>query len=84
MATPDHPITLSPQEIETLSHKLSDFRHNVNNYLSLIVAASDLIRRRPEAAGRFADALADPPQKIAQELQAFSDSLQQLLEITPR
>ena len=82
MGVPNHPVTLTPEQILELARKLADLRHNVNNHLSLIVAATELMRRRPEAAARFVECLADPPNKIAAEVKAFSDQLEKALQIT--
>lgn len=46
MALPGEPITLSVKELEQLNRKLSDMRHDINNHLSLMVAALELIRYR--------------------------------------
>ena len=81
MLAPDHPITLSPEQIADLSARMSDLRHNINNSLSLIMAATELIRCRPDQAARFLNSLVDPPQQITQELTRFSNLLETLLEI---
>jgi hypothetical protein len=83
MPAPTHPVTLTSEQIQELMLKLADLRHNVNNYLSLITAAAELIRRRPDQALRLADSLADAPAKIAREVRFFSDQLEKALEITP-
>ena len=44
MALPSEPVTFSPGELQELNRKLSDMRHDINNHLSLIVAALELIR----------------------------------------
>jgi hypothetical protein len=44
MALPTGPVTLKVEELDQLNRKLSDMRHDVNNHLSLIVAALELIR----------------------------------------
>ncbi len=82
MGIPNHPVTLTPEEITELNVKLADMRHNVNNYLSLMVAAVELMRRKPDLALRFVDALAEPPQKITDEVKRFSNELEKVLQIT--
>jgi hypothetical protein len=81
MSAQSHSISLSPEQVKALAVKLADLRHNVNNQLSLIVAATELMRRRPEAAARFVDSLADQPGKIAREIKAFSDDLERVLQV---
>jgi hypothetical protein len=82
MAAPSNPVTLTPEQIAEISRKLGDLRHNVNNQLSRIVAATELIRRRPESLERYSTSLSEPPQKITDELKSFSQEFEQLLQIT--
>jgi len=46
MAFPTEPVTLTVGEVQELNRKLSDMRHDINNHLSLMVAALELIRYR--------------------------------------
>jgi len=46
MAFPTEPVTLTVGELQELNRKLSDMRHDINNHLSLMVAALELIRYR--------------------------------------
>lgn len=82
MGLPDQPVTILPGQIAELNQKLSNLRHNVNNHLSLIVAAAELIRRKPEIAPRLIDSLVEQPQKIINELKLFSAELEGALGIT--
>ena len=82
MAAPDHPVTPTPEQIAELHSKLADLRHNVNNYLALIIAGAELVRRKPESATRFLDSFSEPPHKIAEEVKAFSKYLEGLVNIT--
>src|SRR5207247_7576978 len=62
-AQPDHPgfpmglprqtVPLSPEQVAELSRNLSDLRHNINNHLALMVAALELIRRKPAMVERM-------------------------------
>jgi hypothetical protein len=80
---PAHPVTLTPEQVEALSIKLADLRHSINNHLSLIVAAVELIQRKPEMAVRLAASVLAQPEKISQEIRLFSQDLQKALEIGP-
>ena len=51
MPLPNEPVTLSVEQIRELNSKLADLRHNLNNSLSLMTAAAELIKRHPENAG---------------------------------
>jgi hypothetical protein len=76
-------ITLAPEQIQDLAGKLSTLRHNVNNHLALIVAATELMRRKPDQAARFVGALFDPPERITKEIQTFTHQLEKILLIPP-
>ena len=82
MALPQNPVTLTPEQIGELNEKLSKTRHDVNNCLSLIVAAIELTRRKPELAARMTDTIAQQPDKIIGELRAFSAKFEQAFGIT--
>ena len=50
MGLPSEPVTLSIEQLDELNRKLSNLRHDINNHLSLIVAATELIRHKPQIA----------------------------------
>jgi hypothetical protein len=81
MRTPTEPVTLSVDQISELNRKLSDLRHDVNNKLSLIAASVELIRRRPEIAGRLLDSIDQQPKIIAEILTEFSAQVEAMLHI---
>jgi esterase/lipase len=78
------PVGLSAEEVEALTRKLADMRHNVNNYLSLITAATEIVRRKPEVAERMMKTVGDQPQKIIAEMRRFSDDLNRALGVTEK
>ena len=82
MGLPANPVTLAPSEVEALNKKLSEARHNVNNSLSLIVAAVELIKLRPDMAARMLETLGKQPDKIVEEIRAFSNEFEKSLQIT--
>jgi hypothetical protein len=82
MGLPDHPVTLSPSEINEIEKSLADLRHNVNNHVALIMASVELMRRRPEVSRRTLDSVASIPAKITDQLRAFSAKLEKALQIT--
>jgi len=81
MAAPDSPVTLTPEQIEALNTLLSDTRHNVNNNLSLIIAAIELIKRKPDSLERMVATIAQQPDKIMAEIRSFSDEFEKILQI---
>jgi hypothetical protein len=82
MASPTGPVTLTVHQIEELHKKLSALRHDVNNHLSLIVAAAELIKFNPESAARMCATLGDQPPKISEEISKFSAEFEKAMGIT--
>ncbi len=83
MGLPSEPVTLSPQEIADLLKQLSNARHDINNALSLISAATELIRMKPELVNKMVTTLNDQPAKITSSLQQFSLRMEQVLRTRP-
>jgi hypothetical protein len=81
MKLPSEPVTITPQQIATLNQTLSDVRHNINNYLSLITAAAEIVSRKPEMAPRMLANLVTQPQKVTDEMRRFSIEFEKLLQI---
>lgn len=82
MGFPSEPVTLPLDEVKSLNQKLSDLRHNVNNHLSLIVAATELMRHRPEMAVKMTGTISEQPNKIVEELSRFSAEFERMMGIT--
>jgi hypothetical protein len=72
MILPSQPVTLSVPEIDELNKRLSTMRHDINNHLSLMMAALELVRRKPEAMERMAGTLSEQPGKITGSITKFS------------
>jgi hypothetical protein len=82
MGLPTEPVTLTATQIAELNQKLSDMRHNVNNHLALLVAALELIRRKPDLALKMVDNMAIQPDKMNEEIQKFSGHFEKAFGIT--
>jgi len=82
MGLPTAPVTLTVQQIEELNRTLATLRHDVNNNLSLIVAAAELIKFSPEAVQRMAPTLAEQPTKISDAMNKFSAEFEKAFGIT--
>jgi len=82
MGLPKEPVTLSLEQLTELERKLSAMRHDVNGSLSLIVAAVEMIRYKPQTAERMMATLAEQPSKISALLGKFSSEFDQALGIT--
>ncbi len=72
MLLPNEPVTLTPEQIAELNSKLSKMRHDINNYLALIIAAAELIRFKPDSTERMLNTMAEQPQKITADIAKFS------------
>ena len=82
MPLPTEPVTLNAQQVAELNQKLSDMRHDINNYLSLIVAAIELIRHKPDSAQRMVTTMAEQPSRIGESLKKFSAEFEKSFGIT--
>jgi len=81
MPLPTEPATLTVGEIEELNKQLSTMRHDVNNHLSLIMAAVELVRRKPEALERMVNTLVEQPGRITEAMLKFSAHFDRTLRI---
>ena len=81
MALPETPIAVAPEQVAELNRQLSVMRHNVNNHLALVVAASELLRRKPELAPRLVENILQQPERIAAEIRGFSEAFDAALGI---
>jgi hypothetical protein len=82
MGLPDKAVTLAPDQIADFNRRLGMLRHNINNHLALVVAAAELIRRKPEMADRLVENILQQPERITVEMRAFSDEIEAMLGIT--
>lgn len=82
MGIPNNPVTLSPQQVEELNQKLSKMRHDINNHLSLVVFAVEVLRSKPEMLERMSNTLSDQPPKITADIAKFTMEFEQIFGIT--
>ena len=75
-------LRATPEQVEELSKKLAAMRHDINNHLSLIVAAVELIKYNPEVATRMSTTLAEQPPKISDQIGRFSKEMDRILGIS--
>jgi hypothetical protein len=76
MRMPSQPVHMSVEQIQDLNLKLSTLRHDINNHLSLIMAAAELIRHKPQMTERMMETLVDQPQKITTAMNKFSSEFE--------
>lgn len=79
---PNQPVSLSVAQISELNEKLATLRHDINNHLSLILAATELIRHQPQTAERMAATVGEQPPKITNAMAKFTAEFEGLLGIT--
>ena len=84
MHLPNQPVTLTVEQVADLNTKLSAMRHDINNQLSLIIAAVELIRHKPQTAERMIATLIEQPPKIANALVRFSADFESVFGISRR
>ena len=81
MTLPTQPVTLTVEQIAELNRRLSNMRHDINNQLALILAATELIRAKPHMAERMTATLVEQPPKITAALVNFSGEFEKALGI---
>lgn len=79
MNLPSKPVTLSPEQVAELSKQLSDLRHDINNRLALVLAAAEIMKKRPESADRMIATLLEQPARVTETLRKFSSEFEQAL-----
>ena len=72
MTKPSQPVTLSAEQIEALAQGLSEMRHEVNNHLSLVAAAAEIMQKKPEAAPKMIATISAQPTKVTQAIKKFA------------
>ena len=82
MGLPNQPVTLSAEQIEELNRKLSTMRHDINNNLSLMMAAVELIRYKPQTLERMITTLLEQSPKVTQAVSQFSSEFEKSFGIT--
>ncbi len=82
MAEPTVPVNITPEQLKELNEHLSHMRHEINNQLSLIVAALELVRFKPDLRDRMLDTLSQQPPRITAEVAKFSAEFERTFGIT--
>jgi len=81
MTLPTQPVTLTVEQIAELNRQLSNMRHDINNHLSLVLAATELIRAKPHMVERMTATLVEQPAKITAALVRFSIDFEKVFGI---
>lgn len=81
MTSPNQPATLSAEQVAELQTQLSKMRHDINNNLSIVIAALELIRYKPEMAERMFSSISQQPAKIGEAMAKFSAEFEKAMGI---
>ncbi len=80
---PTNPVTLDVPQVEELARHFSSFRHDVNGCLSLVIAATELIRYNPDVIRRMSATLVEQPPRIVGKVREFINQCERVLGIRP-
>ena len=72
MGMPANPVNLTAEQVAALNSQLADMRHDVNNYLSLMMAAIEMTRIKPDTAERMLKSISEQPPKVVEAMTKFS------------
>jgi hypothetical protein len=81
---PSEPVTLTPEQLSQLNSQLSTMRHDINNHISLIMAAVELIRHKPQMSERMIATIAEQPPRITESISKFSIEFAKALGLPTR
>jgi hypothetical protein len=82
MGLPMQPVTLTVDDVNELNKKVATLRHDINNNLTLIIAALELIRYKPEMAEKMIATMNEQPAKISAAMSRFSEEFEKMLGIS--
>jgi hypothetical protein len=81
MVFPTEPVTLKLEDVKALNERLALMRHDINNHVTLIIAAVELMRVKPQTTERWMGTLAEQPAKIVESVRKFSSEFEQAMGI---
>jgi hypothetical protein len=81
MELPGNAVTLSVEQVAELNKQLSNFRHDVNNNLALIMAGLEVLQTKPHLAERMMATVREQPPKIVEALTKFAAEFDKTLGI---
>jgi hypothetical protein len=81
MELPGQAVTLTVEQVAELNKQLSDFRHDINNNLALIMAGMEVMQTKPHLAERMIATVREQPQKIVDSLGKFANQFDKALGI---
>jgi hypothetical protein len=81
MELPGQSVTLTAEQVAELNKKLANFRHDVNNNLSLIIAGLEVIQHKPHLAEKMMATVSEQPAKIGEAIAKFAAEFDKTLGI---
>ncbi len=69
---PPPTLTLTLAQVEELRRHLGELRHDVNNALAQITAATEIIQTKPDLSPRMTRIIIEQPKRIVDEMQRFA------------
>jgi hypothetical protein len=81
MELPGQAVTLTVEQIQELNKQLSNFRHDVNNNLALIMAGLEVLKTKPHLADKMLATVREQPPKIVEALTKFAAEFDKALGI---
>jgi hypothetical protein len=81
MELPGQPVTLTVEQIAELNQHLANFRHDVNNNLSLIIAGLEVVKHKPHLAEQMMATVTEQPPKILGAIGKFAAEFEKTLGI---
>ena len=80
MSSTDGSVLLTAEQARDLHKLLSDCRHNVNNHVSLIMSAMELVQLKPDATPKMLKTATDQSKKVSEEVIRFSTEFERIMQ----
>lgn len=75
--------TISPEELAQLKKQFSEIKHSINNALAVMMALSEMSKRRPDYAEKLATTVLSKAPQIVSSLQEFTQALNEKAAVMP-
>lgn len=82
MPLPEHPVTLTPQQVADLNRRLTLLRHDIKGHLGVQQLAAELFRFKPESGEEMATTVLQQVPKIIAVCDAFTAEFERTLGIS--
>ncbi len=80
MSSVDGSVHLTAEQAWELHKLLADCRHNVNNYVSLIMSAMELAQLKPDATPKMIKTASDQSKKVSEEVVRYSTEFERIMQ----